>query len=133
MIPYTTGEPVVVRVDLGDADGKTTAPWGVIYSTPWGEVTPVTPEGIPGKPGYMKAGHLTFVASDLVEKLLAARGKTIRDATEDCLLAATTDGSRAFLHVWAENGHWVWVLHQCVFDDGDQPEDLGILLGVFPD
>ncbi len=61
----------------------------------------------------MKAGHLTFVGSDWIEALLAT-GKTIRD-TMGCLIAATTDGSRVFLHVWAENGHWVWVLHRVRF------------------
>jgi hypothetical protein len=131
VIPYTAGEPVVVRVDDGDADGIYTAPWGAIYTTPWGKVSPVTPEAIPGKPGHIKAGHLIFIGSDVVEELLAS-GKTI--VIPEGLLAATTDGNRVFLHQWALNGHWVWVLHECVFDDDDQSDETPrTLLGVFPD
>ena len=93
----------------------------------------------------MKAGHLTFIGSDIIERLLA--GDTpIVDSTYRCLYTATTDGSRVFFHIWAENGHWVWVLHECVFhhhfdhgpdylyDDDDDDDDPGrSLLGVFPD
>jgi hypothetical protein len=144
VIPYTAGEPVVVCVDPGEADGIYTAPWGAIYTTPWGEVSPVTPEAVPGKPGHIKAGHLMFIESDMVEELLA--DGTLRDTTEGCLITATTDGNRVFFHVFAPNGHWVWALHECVFhhrfdhgsdylcgDDEDDGDPSRMLLGVFPD
>ena len=135
-------EPVVVRVD--DADEIDAPPWRAVYTTLWGKVSPLTPEPVPGKPGHMKAGHLTFIGADLVEELLAEGG--LQEATEGCLITATTDGNRVFFHVYALNGHWVYELHECIFhhhfdhspdylcdDDDDDDSAVRTLLGVFPD
>ncbi len=93
----------------------------------------------------MKAGHLTFITSDIIETLLAC-DTSIIDSTFGCLLAATTDGPRVLFHVSAPNGHYVWELHECVFyygygsdyhnydyDDLCDDDPVRNLLGLFPD
>lgn len=151
MTLYRCSEPVVFHLgDPSDPDD---------FYTPWGVPSP--PEAIPGRSGHIMAGHLIVISSDWVEYLLAI-GKTIPDATgcldwaekfltdseptldtTGCLVGATADGPRVFFHLFAENGHYVWELHEFVFRWGYGPDDyvyndqsddpVRSLLGVFPD
>jgi hypothetical protein len=112
--------------------------WDSTLRTPWGEAEwcrPL-PQPVPGKPGHVQVGHLmVFPAEDAGE--LLASGE-MRHDPEGYYYSVTTDGDRVFLHVWAENGNWVWVLHEMRVDRGDRCFFLGHdpdrwLLGVFPD
>ena len=111
MALHIAGEPVVVHMGPSDPDGEP------VITTPWGVTSPVTVDGIPGKPGHMKATPLTFIGSDIIERLLAGDTPII-DSDYRCLFTATIDGPRVFFHIWAPNGHWVWELHECVYAYG---------------
>ena len=61
----------------------------------------------------------------------------MRHDPEGYYYSVTTDGDRVFLHVWAENGNWVWVLHEMRVDRGDRcfllgPRSRPVAAGSFP-
>ena len=114
------GESVVLHYD----------PETDTYSTIWGEITPPLPTAIPGTPDHIAAGHQTLATLQMLEGLLT-RGPERFDQCEGTL-SATTDGSRVFLHLEAENGHWVWLMFPAHWSDGSDP-DGEWFVGVFPD
>ena len=108
-----------------------------VISTPWGVMTHPTPAKIPGHPGEVVVGHVCLIDADVVAEMLATGGtgwgsaSGVPDSVRDCIVGATTDGTRMFLNVAAQNGTWVWELHPAHWSDGGGPD--GLMVGVWRD